>query len=29
MGAKLDKYKFMGYPKESIRYYLYHPIEQK
>jgi hypothetical protein len=29
MGAKLDKYKFMGYPKESIRCYLYHLTEQK
>ena len=27
--AKSDKCKFIGYPKESIRYYFYHPIEQR
>jgi hypothetical protein len=25
--AKLDKYKFVGYPKEIIGYYLYHLVE--
>jgi hypothetical protein len=29
LGDKSDKYKFMGYPKENIRYYLYHHIKQK
>jgi hypothetical protein len=29
LGVKLDKYKFVGYPKETIGYYLYHPVEQK
>jgi len=29
MGAKLNKYKFMEYPKETIGYYLYHPVEKK
>jgi hypothetical protein len=28
IGVKSDKYKFMGYPKETIGYYLYHPIEK-
>jgi hypothetical protein len=27
--AKLDKYKFMRYLKETIEYYLYHPVEKK
>ena len=27
--ARLEKYKFMGYPKESIGYYFYHPTQQK
>jgi len=29
LGAKLDKHKFVGYLKEIIGYYLYHPVEQK
>jgi len=29
LGAKLDNYKFVEYPKESVGYYLYHLIEQK
>jgi hypothetical protein len=29
LGAKSDNYKFVEYPKESLGYYLYHPIEQK
>jgi hypothetical protein len=29
LGAKLDKYKFMRYLKETIEYYLYHPVEKK
>ena len=27
--SKSDKYLFLGYPKETIRYYLYHPLELK
>jgi hypothetical protein len=27
--AKSDKYKFMGYPKQTAGYYFYHSIEQK
>jgi hypothetical protein len=27
--AKLDKYKFVGYLKEIIGYYLYHLVEKK
>jgi hypothetical protein len=29
LGSKSDKYKFVGYIKETIGYYFYHPIEQK
>ena len=29
LGAKLDECKFVGYSKETIGYYLYHPVEQK
>jgi hypothetical protein len=29
MGAKSNKYKFVEYPKETIGYYLYHPVEKK
>jgi hypothetical protein len=29
LGVKSDNYKFVEYPKESVGYYLYHPIEQK
>jgi hypothetical protein len=29
LGDKSDKYKFVGYPKENIRYYLYRHIKQK
>jgi hypothetical protein len=24
-----DKYKFMGYKKKTIKYYLYYPVERK
>ena len=27
--ARSEKYRFVGYPKESIRYYFYHPTQQK
>ena len=27
--ARSKKYRFMGYPKESIGYYFYHSTEQK
>ena len=29
LSAKLEKYRFVGYPKESIGYYFYHPTQQK
>ena len=29
MGAKSNKYKFVEYPKETIGYYLYHPVKKK
>jgi hypothetical protein len=29
LGVKLNKYKFMGYPKESTWYYFYHPVDKK
>jgi nucleoside diphosphate kinase len=29
LGAKLDKYKFLGYPKQTTEYYFYHHVEQK
>jgi nucleoside diphosphate kinase len=29
LGVKLNKYKFMEYPKESTRYYFYHPVDKK
>jgi hypothetical protein len=29
LGVKSDKYKFVGYPKENIIYYLYCHIKQK
>ena len=28
IGVKSDIYKFMGYPKETIGYYLYYPVEK-
>ena len=27
LDARLKKYRFMGYPKESIRYYFYYPTQ--
>ena len=27
--AKSDKYKFVGYPKQTTKYYFYHPVKQK
>ena len=27
--ARLDKYRFLSYPKKSMGYYFYHPTEQK
>ena len=29
LSARSDRYRFVGYPKETNRYYFYHPIEQK
>ena len=29
LGAKSDKYLFVGYPKETWGYYFYHTLEQK
>ena len=29
VSARLEKYKFVGYLKESIGYYFYHPTQQK
>ena len=29
LGAKSDKCLFVGYPKETIGYYFYNPLEQK
>jgi hypothetical protein len=29
LGVKSDKYKFVGYLKENIGYYLYHLVKQK
>ena len=29
LDARLEKYKFVGYPKESIGYYFYNPTQQK
>jgi hypothetical protein len=29
LGVKLNKYKFMGYPKESTWYYFYHPVDKR
>ena len=26
LSSRSDKYRFVGYPKESIGYYFYHPI---
>jgi hypothetical protein len=27
--AKSDKYKFVGYPKQTAGYYFYHSVKQK
>ena len=29
LNARSEKYRFMGYPKESIGQYFYHPTQQK
>ena len=29
LGAKSDKCLFVGYPKETLGYYFYNPLEQK
>ena len=29
LNARSDKYRFVGYPKETNGYYFYHPIDQK
>ena len=29
LSARSEKYRFMDYPKESIRYYFYHLTQQK
>ena len=29
LGAKSDKCLFVGYPKKTIGYYFYNPLEQK
>ena len=29
LGARSDKYNFMGYLKKTRGYYFYHPIKQK
>ena len=29
LSARLDKYKFIGYPKKTNGYYFYHPTKQK
>ena len=29
LGARFNKYHFVGYPKETIGYYFYHPLEKK
>ena len=29
LSARSEKYKFVGYPKESIGYYFYHPTQLK
>ena len=29
LDARAEKFRFVGYPKESIGYYFYHPTQQK
>ena len=29
LDARSEKYRFIGYPKESIGYYFYNPTQQK
>ena len=29
LDARSEKYRFVGYPKESIEYYFYNPTQQK